>query len=121
MSLGMVFDAHRFDPAMTSFAARALRCPPQAVPRASQTLRHFAAAQYGLQISGGSDWPIGEIVEELRAGPLCPKCLATRRRLTLFSVERAITELRKTLVIDSDAPCRECGAQRTITLHGGSG
>jgi hypothetical protein len=62
--------------------------------------------------------PIGEIVDELRRGPLCQKCLATRRRLTRFSVERAIAELRKTLVIDSSAPCGECGAQSTVTLQG---
>jgi hypothetical protein len=60
---------------------------------------------------------MAEVVEELGAGPLCTKCLATRLRLTLFSIEHVVGELRRAFVIDTVAPCLECGSRKTITLR----
>jgi hypothetical protein len=57
-------------------------------------------------------------VEELDAGPFCTKCLATRLRLTLFSVEHVVGELRRGFVIDTIEPCLECGSRKAIMLHG---
>ena len=60
-----------------------------------------------------------EVVAALKTGPLCAKCIATRRFLTRFSVEHALNELRRSLVIDTSQPCRGCGTCRNaVTLEG---
>jgi hypothetical protein len=69
-------------------------------------------------MAGGSHSPAREVVEELESGPFCTKCLATRLRLTRFSIEHVVAELRRAFVIDTIEPCLECGSRKTITLHG---
>ena len=58
-----------------------------------------------------------EIVEELKDGPLCMKCIATRRRLTLVSVRQAVLRLRGAFLFDAIPPCGECGGRHALTLH----
>jgi hypothetical protein len=77
-----------------------------------------SAWPYRLRIAGGSRAPTAEVVEEFGAGALCTKCLATRLRLTLYSIEHGVGELRREFVIDTIAPCLECGSRKTITLRG---
>ena len=62
--------------------------------------------------------PLREVTEELGDGPLCTRCLATRRGLTRTSVEDAIAALRRAFVVDTISPCVSCGGRRTVSLHG---
>ena len=78
----------------------------------------FAAWQVRLRITGGSDvLPARDIAEQVVDGPLCTKCTATRMHVTLFSVEHAIGEMRRSFVIDTTQPCEGCGKKNSITLH----
>lgn len=91
------------------------------IERCNGCLRTTVVHRLGPSILGGSHSPAREVVEELGEGPFCTKCLATRLRLTLFSVEHVVAELRRRFLIDSIDPCRECGSRKTITLHGRHG
>ena len=64
------------------------------------------------------DWVAHDVVEELTGGPLCLKCIATRRRLTRVSVEEAVAALRHCSVMNTVEPCRECGGHQALILHG---
>ena len=62
--------------------------------------------------------PVREVTEELGVGPLCTRCLATRRGLTRTSVEDAVVLLRRAFIVDTITPCVSCGGRRTVSLHG---
>ena len=64
------------------------------------------------------EWVAHDVVEELTGGPLCLKCIATRRRLTRVSVEEAVATLRHCAVMNTIEPCRECGGHQALILHG---
>ena len=99
-------------------AAREIRGRARAVRLETQKLKRFAAWQVRLRIAGGSDvLPARDIVEQLVEGPLCAKCIATRMHVTLFSVEHAISEMRRAFVIDTTQPCEGCGKKKSITLR----
>ena len=63
------------------------------------------------------EWVAHDVVEELTGGPLCLKCIATRRRLTRVSVEEAVAKLRRSFVMNTLQPCRECGGHQALILR----
>ena len=70
------------------------------------------------RIAGVSRSQVRDVVEDLAAGPVCTKCLATRLRLTLFSVQEVVATLRGTFLVDSIQSCRQCGSHKTVALDG---
>jgi hypothetical protein len=59
-----------------------------------------------------------ELLEELDGGPICTSCIAVRRGFTRVMVERMVLELLPSFAIDTEEPCRQCGACQSITLQG---
>ena len=55
-----------------------------------------------------------DLVDLLRDGPLCAKCIATRRQLTLYAVALAIASLHPDIVADSVVPCGQCCGSRGV-------
>ena len=95
----------------------ALRSQSRIVREETRRLRRYAAWHHRLVIAGGSGSLPDEVVDELRSGPLCVECVATRRRLTLTVVEQAVVGLRGTVLLDTVQACNGCGARRALVLH----
>jgi hypothetical protein len=70
------------------------------------------------RITDGSASVAYEVIEELKAGALCMKCVATRRRLILGVVQETVARLRGAFLLDPTSPCLACGRRPAITRPG---